>query len=252
MTKANLHRLLEGVGGRALQTSTMPCEIRVEFCHARDGRPAGTSVFGSDGQMVRLEQAEGREEGRLVKEEEQRGSESDGRISGPATIAGFPAELRCLFHASRYKIIYGGRGSGKSWSVARTLLLRGTQKCLRILCGREFQNSIADSVHRLLADQIELLQLSGFYTVGKSSIVGANGTEFRFAGIRHNISKLKSFDVFDIVWIEEGQTVSKNSFDVLIPTIRKAGSEIWSAYHLETSLFRTYISAPAVFCSEDF
>ena len=140
---------------------------------------------------------------------------------------GFPAKLECLFDVSRYKIIWGGRGSGKSWSVARALLIRGTQRPLRILCGREFQNSIADSVHRLLADQIELLQISGFYRVGKSSIIGANGTEFRFAGIRHHISKIKSFEGFDIVWVEEGQTVSKNSFDVLIPTIRKAGSEIW-------------------------
>jgi len=138
-----------------------------------------------------------------------------------------PFSLACLHQDSRYKVLHGGRGSAKSWSVARVLLMRGTDQPLRILCAREFQNSLADSVHRLLADQIELLQISGFYRVGKSSIIGANGTEFRFAGIRHNISKIKSFEGFDIVWVEEGQTVSKNSFDVLIPTIRKAGSEIW-------------------------
>jgi hypothetical protein len=170
------------------------------------------------------------------------------RMNSLTATVGIPVELRCLFHVSRYKIIYGGRGSAKSWSVARTLLLRGTQKCLRILCGREFQNSIADSVHRLLADQIELLQLSGFYTVGRSSIVGANGTEFRFAGIRHNISKLKSFEGFDIVWIEEGQTVSKNSFDVLIPTIRKAGSEIWITFNPDledNDVWQRFLAGPS-------
>jgi hypothetical protein len=247
MTKANLHRWLERVGDRALLASTMPGEIRIVFCHARDGRPAGTSVFGPNGQLVRLQQLEGCGEGQFVKKEEQCGSESDGRISGPTTIAGFPAELRCLFHASRYKIIYGGRGSGKSWSVARTLLLRGTQQRLRILCMREFQNSIADSVHRLLADQIERLQLSSFYRVEKAVIIGANGTEFRFAGIRQNISKIKSFEGFDIVWVEEGQTVSKNSFDVLIPTIRKAGSEIWITFNPdleENNVWQRFVAGP--------
>ena len=141
--------------------------------------------------------------------------------------AQLPFSLACLHQDSRYKVLHGGRGSAKSWSVARVLLIRGTAQPLRILCAREFQNSLADSVHRLLADQIELLQLSSFYRVGKSAIIGANGTEFRFAGLRHHISKIKSFEGFDIVWVEEGQTVSKNSFDVLIPTIRKTASEIW-------------------------
>jgi hypothetical protein len=145
----------------------------------------------------------------------------------PITRVELPARLQCLCEISRYKIIHGGRGSGKSWSVARALLMRGVRKPLRILCAREFQNSLADSVHRLLADQLEPLQLSDFYTVGKSSIVGSNGTEFLFAGLRHNVSKIKSFEGVDIAWVEEGQTVSKKSFDVLIPTIRRLGSEIW-------------------------
>jgi hypothetical protein len=148
-------------------------------------------------------------------------------MSGPQERPGVPFKLGCLQETSRYKIVYGGRGSGKSWGVARALLMRGARKPLRILCAREFQNSLADSVHRLLADQVEALHLSGIYHVGKSAITGANGSEFRFAGLRHNISKIKSFEGFDIVWVEEGQTVSKNSFDVLIPTIRRPGSEIW-------------------------
>jgi hypothetical protein len=136
----------------------------------------------------------------------------------------FPAKLECLFDVSRYKIIYGGRGSGKSWSVARALPISGTQRPLRILCGREFDCRQRPPAAGRPDRTVTALR---FLPRGKSSIIGANGSEFRFAGIRHNISKIKSFEGFDIVWIEEGQTVSKNSFDVLIPTIRKAGSEIW-------------------------
>src|ERR1700683_5264310 len=119
-------------------------------------------------------------------------------MNTPTNRAAFPVELRCLFHASRYKVLHGGRGSAKSWSVARALLTLGSEKPLRILCAREFQNSLADSVHRLLADQGEELGLGGFYTVRQSTIVGRNGTAFVFAGLRHNISRIKSFEGCDI------------------------------------------------------
>jgi hypothetical protein len=142
-----------------------------------------------------------------------------------------PSKLGFLLESSRYKIIHGGRGAGKSWSVARVLLLLGAEKPLRILCAREFQNSLAERVHRLLAEQVEELQLSGVYTVRKAAITGANGTSFVFAGLRRNISNIKSFEGADIVWVEEGQTVSKRSFDILIPTIRKPGSEIWVTFN---------------------
>jgi hypothetical protein len=154
-----------------------------------------------------------------------------GNKGNPPPAGTLPSRLGCLLGASRYKIIHGGRGSAKSWSVGRALLLRGAQKPLRILCAREFQNSLAESVHRLLAEQVEELGLSGFYTVRKTSVIGANGTAFVFAGLRHHISKIKSFEGADIVWVEEGQTVSKHSFDVLIPTIRKPGSEIWVTFN---------------------
>jgi hypothetical protein len=123
----------------------------------------------------------------------------------------------------------------------------GTRARLRILCGREFQNSIADSVHRLLADQIELLSLSRFYRVEKSAIIGANGTEFLFAGLRHNVSKIKSFEGVDIVWVEEAQTVSKKSFDILIPTIRRPGSEIWVSFNPdleEDDVWQRFVKQP--------
>jgi phage terminase large subunit len=150
------------------------------------------------------------------------------QVSAAGTSAAIlPYKLKRLFEAARYKVIYGGRGSAKSWGVARALLILGTWKPTRILCTREFQNSLPESVHRLLTDQVAGLGLSDFYTVQKNMITGRNGTVFVFAGLKHNISKIKSFEGFDRVWVEEGQTVSRHSWDVLIPTIRRPGSEIW-------------------------
>ncbi|MGO9289014.1 MAG: phage terminase large subunit, partial [Polyangia bacterium] len=119
---------------------------------------------------------------------------------------------------ARYKVLYGGRGSLKSWSAARTLLLMGGQQRLRILCAREFQNSIADSVHRVLADQIGLMGLGDFYQVQNTAIVGANGTEFIFVGLRYNIESIKSLEGIDICWVEEAERVSERSWEILVPT----------------------------------
>ena len=132
---------------------------------------------------------------------------------------------------ARYKVLYGGRGSLKSWSAARTLLLMGGQQRLRILCAREFQNSIADSVHRVLADQIGLMGLGDFYQVQNTTIVGTNGTELIFVGLRYNIESIKSLEGIDICWVEEAERVSERSWEILVPTIRKAGSEIWVTFN---------------------
>lgn len=144
---------------------------------------------------------------------------------------GFPGKLRFLFKPRRFKVMHGGRGSGKSWGAARALLLQGMEEKLLILCAREYQNSIEDSVHKLLSDQIERMGLHDFYQVQEKSIKGINGTEFIFKGIKVNINSIKSFEAVDRVWIEEAQTVSKNSWDVLIPTIRKKCSEIWLTFN---------------------
>jgi phage terminase large subunit len=151
---------------------------------------------------------------------------------------GIPEKLGFLFEPHRYKIAYGGRGGAKSWAFARALLVLGYQKPLRILCTREYQNSIADSVHKLLSDQVTELGLP--YQVLQSSIKGKNGTEFAFAGLKHNINNIKSFEGFDIVWVEEGQTTSKQSWKVLIPTIRKDGSEIWVSMNPELEEDESY------------
>lgn len=145
-----------------------------------------------------------------------------------------------LFTPSRYKIYYGGRGSSKSWCCARALLLKGLTEKKLILCGREFQSSIADSVHALLSQQIDLLGLHGFYEIQKATITGQNGTQFIFAGLRHNVNKIKSTEGVDIAWVEEAQTVSKASWDILIPTIRKEHSEIWITFNPELDTDETY------------
>lgn len=120
------------------------------------------------------------------------------------------------------------------------MLILAAQKPLRILCARETQKSIADSVHTLLKDQIINLGLSDFYTVTNHAIVGKNGSNFAFIGIRQNVGNMKSFEGCDICWVEEAQTVSKNSWEVLIPTIRREDSEIWVSFNPELETDDTY------------
>lgn len=132
---------------------------------------------------------------------------------------------------SRYKTMYGGRGGLKSWGFARVLVIVGAKRKLRILCGREFQNSIAESVHQVLETQIEAVGLGRYYDVQKQTIEGYNGTEFVFAGIRTNPEKIKSAEGYDIAWIEEAEKISANSWRKLIPTLRKRGSEIWVSFN---------------------
>ena len=144
----------------------------------------------------------------------------------------FPDKLQFLFDPYRYKVAHGGRGSGKSWGFARALLILGAQSTLRILCTREIQKSIKDSVKRLLDDQIEAMGLSEFYLSLETEIRGRNGTEFLFAGLaNHTVESIKSYEGIDIVWIEEAQTVSKKSLDILVPTIRRPKSEIWVTFN---------------------
>lgn len=148
--------------------------------------------------------------------------------------AEFPEKLQCLFRPSRYKFIRGGRGSSKSWSIARALLIKAAAQPLRILCTREVQKSLKESVHQLLEDQVSNLGLEGFYQVLNTEIRGNNGSEFLFAGLSDlTATSIKSFEGCDIVWLEEAQTITKKSLKILIPTIRKDGSEIWASYNPE-------------------
>ena len=144
----------------------------------------------------------------------------------PEVIIKIPPAFKCIWERHRYKVFKGGRGSGKSESVARYLLTRGMENPLKIVCGREFQSSIKESVYDMLTSFIDLYDLGSFYKVLKTEIIGANGTTFSFVGLRHNIASIKSMFDVDIFWGEEAQTFSANSLTVLLPTIRAEGSEL--------------------------
>lgn len=159
-----------------------------------------------------------------------------------SVVAQFPSVMKPLFKAIRYKVLYGGRGGTKSWNIARALLTLGMMRPLRILCAREVMNTIKQSVHQLLQDQIEMLGYQGFYDVKENEFVGRNGTQIIFTGLRSITSaNIKSFEGADICWVEEGQAVTKKSWNVLIPTIRKEGSEIWVSFNPELDTDDTYV-----------
>lgn len=155
--------------------------------------------------------------------------------------AEFPKLLRPIFEPARYKVMYGGRGGAKSWAAARALLLMAAQTEMRVLCAREVQKSIKESVHSLLSDQIASLGLGAFYRILDTEIRGANGSRFIFAGLAsHTTESIKSYEGIDRVWVEEAQTVSKRSWDILTPTIRKEGSEIWLTLNPYLATDETY------------
>jgi phage terminase large subunit len=171
--------------------------------------------------------------------------------------AEFPEKLAPLFEPHPYKTLYGGRDGCKSWSIARALLIIGANPSIlwpgrmdgpRILCGRETMDSIRESVHQLLTDQIVNLGLEDFYTPLQSEIRGKNGTEFVFAGLRkQTVSSIKSYEAIDIFWGEEASTVSRRSLTILLPTIRKPGSEIWWSLNpdLETdAVYQDFVIDP--------
>lgn len=146
-----------------------------------------------------------------------------------------PAPFIELFEPSkpwRHILFHGGRSSGKSTTVAIYLVTLATSKPVRVLCCREVQRSIKESVHRLLSDCIQKYNLPG-WTITEETLRCRNGSEFIFKGLHGNDQDVKSTEGVDICWIEEAQSVSMNSIDVLIPTIRKEGSFlIWTMNRL--------------------
>lgn len=158
-----------------------------------------------------------------------------------------PVKLKCLTEAHRYKVLYGGRGGAKSQTIARVLLLQGTEAKHKILCAREIQKSIQDSVHSLLKEQIEEMGLQSFYEIQKSTILGRNGTEFLFAGLRSNIANIKSIPNITRAWIEEAQSASATNIKTLALTVRAADSEIWLSFNPELEddpVYQEYVVSP--------
>ena len=147
----------------------------------------------------------------------------------------FPRYFRDYFKPARYKGLYGGRGSGKSHCFAGLAVIKAASiPGFRVVCVREVQRSIADSVKQLIEDKIEAYGLSSFFKCTEAEIVGKNGSKIIFRGMQnHTAASIKSLEGFDVAWVEEAQTISRKSLELLTPTIRKAGSEVWFSWNPE-------------------
>lgn len=144
-----------------------------------------------------------------------------------------PKKFKTLTKPERYHVFHGGRGSGKSTALARYLIPFSMSAKVKILCTREMQNSISDSVHKLLTDVIFTYKLDKWFDVKNNEIECVNGSSFIFKGLAHNADSIKSTEGIDYCWVEEAQRVSKRSWDILIPTIRKQGSRIGITFNPE-------------------
>lgn len=181
----------------------------------------------------------------------------------------WPVKLQFLFERWRYKSLDSGRGASKSWSVADALLLlgfdatvqgwRADDQPLRVVCARETMASLKESVYKLLCDRIQAMGLGSDYEVQKATILGRKRkripggdgfgrTEFVFTGLGDPES-LKSLEGGDILWLEEAQKISKASWTVIVPTLRKEGvdalgpwsSEIWLTWNPHFDTDETYL-----------
>ncbi len=146
-----------------------------------------------------------------------------------------------LLYPKRIKVPFGGRGGAKSEEIAEILVWFAWQHGDKILCGREFQNSMEESSYALIVAKIEKFELQNFFDVQANAIYGRNGSCFKFAGLSRNITSLKSKFGYNKVWIEEGENISDNTWKVLIPTVRAEGSEIWVSFNPNESDAPTYL-----------
>lgn len=169
-------------------------------------------------------------------------------LEAPIVSRDIPSKFRRFFmEAAPYKVAYGGRGSGKSYQFAIMAVLAMMQRRVRILCVREFQNSLSDSVHATLVEIIEGLGLAAYFTITDNSIKSRTGSECVFKGIRKDPGGIKSFHGADICWVEEAQSVTEKSWDMLLPTIRKEGAEIWVTFNpdaVDDPTYRRWVLSP--------
>lgn len=143
-----------------------------------------------------------------------------------------PRKLKPLLGPRRYKGAYGGRGGAKSHFFAEQLLKRCVARKTRAVCIREVQNSIRDSVRQLLIDKLAKLGLEAEFQVFDTEIRGPHDSLIIFKGMQsYNADNIKSLEAYDIAWVEEAQTLSQHSLDLLRPTIRKPGSELWFSWN---------------------
>ena len=135
----------------------------------------------------------------------------------------------------RHRVLVGGRGGAKSWTIAQKLVERARRSPRRILCVREHQNSLGDSSKTVLQDSIERMGMGssgdGFFNFTEREIRGKNGSLFTFVGLFGKEQSIKSYEAYDICWVEEASSISQASINTLVPTIRRPGSEIWWSYN---------------------
>ncbi|HEN3600184.1 TPA: PBSX family phage terminase large subunit [Yersinia enterocolitica] len=146
-----------------------------------------------------------------------------------------------IFNSHRVKCFYGGRGSSKSWSVAEALIEIAVWSAVRVLCLRRVQKSIAASSHQLLSDTITRLGYESEFTITKTSITSKSGAEFIFMGLASNLDSVKSIEGVDIAWIEEAHSISREAWDILLPTIRRFSSEVWVTFNPDYAWEDTYV-----------
>lgn len=150
-------------------------------------------------------------------------------------------KLSDLFYKkARYKVYWGGRGSSKSWGFAEALIRLTASLPLCVLCVREYQASIKDSSHKILKDTITRLGMDSWFHVTKEGIKSRSGAEFIFKGMHGNEQGIRSTEGVDICWVEEAAAVSESSWQALIPTVRKPGSEFWVSFNLNDEDDATY------------
>lgn len=161
----------------------------------------------------------------------------------------FPKKAKCLLRQSAmYKVMHGGRGGSKSWDMVRAALVLGTLNPLFVLCTREIQQSIDESVYKLICDQITALGLGHFYEAFDQEIRGANGTRFVFAGLKNQFNKIKSYEAIDLCIVFEATNIAFAAWEALLPTVRRDppfgpfgnGSEVWIEFNPELATDETY------------
>ena len=161
----------------------------------------------------------------------------------------YPAKFSpMVLQKAPIKVAKGGRGSAKSRSFGKLATVRSSRENIRIACVREIQSSIKDSVHKIIADTISEIRLDNFFEITDKAIRSWTGAEFIFKGLHRNVQEIKSLEGVDICWIEEGEGVTQESLDILIPTVlRKPGSEIWVSFNPEiedSPCNKTFVTNP--------
>ena len=146
--------------------------------------------------------------------------------------ANLPAWAKPLARPARYKVVHGGRGSAKTWTVATLLVLQSVECPIRVACVREYQRSIQESAKRTIEDSIDRLGLRSHFNIQRDNIYGRNGSHFFFRGMSTSTEEaIRGWEAVDVVWVEEAQRMSQRSREILYPTIRKPGSELWFTFN---------------------